>query len=161
MSVKFLQGVKDTNIGDKFEYLRKILLINICYFGRKWMILILVIYSSPFSNQITPVLTLISVILRSHKIWKQFWVALSKLYQNPLWDMLKSKMSPLFVLYLNTVIWSLNSILRFLVYWLGHWPVTQVSLVQIPPKSLVTYIFTEIFEKGTFLVRTNPKQVLT
>ena len=109
----------------------------------------------------TSVLSLISVILRSHKIWKQFWVALSKLYQNPLWDMLKSKMSPLFVLYLNTVIWSLNSILRFLVYWLGHWPVTQVSPVQIPPKSLVTYIFTEIFEKGTFLVRRNPKPVLT
>ena len=55
----------------------------------------------------TPVLSLISVILRSHKIWKQFWVALSKLYQNPLWDVLKSKMSPFFVLDLNTVIWSL------------------------------------------------------
>ena len=120
----------------------------------------LISFTILFVRWVTSVLSLISVILRSHKIWKQFWVALSKLYQNPLWDMLKSKMSPLFVLYLNTVIWPLNSILRFLVYWLGHWPVTQVSLVQIPPKSLVTYIFTEIFEKGTFLVRTNPKPVL-
>ena len=64
------------------------------------------------------------------------------------------------VLDLNTVIWSPNSLLRFLVYWLERWTVTQVSLVQIPPKSLDTYIFTEIFEKGTFLVRTNPKPVL-
>ena len=43
----------------------------------------------------------------SHKIWKQFWVALIKLYLKPLWDMLKSKMSPFFLLDLNTVIWSL------------------------------------------------------
>ena len=74
-------------------------------------------------------------------------------------------MSLLFVLDLNTVIWSLYILMRFLVYWLEYWPVTQVSPVQIPPKSLVACIFTEIFEKDTFLVRKNqggknPKPVL-
>ena len=37
------------------------------------------------------------------------------------------------VLDTNNVICSVNSILRFLVLWLGPWPVTQVSPVQIPP----------------------------
>ena len=46
------------------------------------------------------------------------------------------------------------------MFWLGPWPVNQASLVQILPKSLVVYIFTEIFQKGTFLVGANPKVVL-
>ena len=38
---------------------------------------------------------------------------------------------------INRINRSLNSIMRFLVCWFGPWLVTQVSLVQIPPKSLV------------------------
>ena len=39
-------------------------------------------------------LSLISPFLISQKFWIQFWVALSELYQIPLWNMLKSKMYP-------------------------------------------------------------------
>ena len=40
------------------------------------------------------------------------------------------KCNVFYVLDSNTVICSLYSISRFLVYWLGPWPVTQVSPVQ-------------------------------
>ena len=53
-------------------------------------------------------------------------------------------------LLLNTVICPLNSILRFLVCWLGPWPVNWMSPVRIPPKSLVTYILLKFLKNGCF-----------
>ena len=55
----------------------------------------------------------------------------------------------------NTVIYSLNSISRFLVYHRGV-PGSNPTKVT----SIDDYIFAEIFEKGTSLVMTNPKLVL-
>ena len=63
---------------------------------------------------------------------------------------------PVFVYCINTVICLLDNILRFLVCWLGPWPVIWVFRVQIPPKSLITYSFTEIFKNWLFLFLSNP-----
>ena len=50
----------------------------------------------------------------------------------------------------------LNSILRFLVRWLGPWPVNWMSPVRIPLKSLVTYILLKFLKNGCFCFSTIP-----
>ena len=86
----------------------------------------------------------------------QFCEALEQQNHMILWDGPISKITWFLSPNSNTVICSLNSIMRFLVCWLGPWPVIWVFRVQIPPKSLITYTFTEIFKNWLFLFLSNP-----
>ena len=108
------------------------------------------------TNLFTYVPSQINSNFTSQTFRNQFCEALEQQNHMILWDGPISKITWFLSPNSNTVICSLNSIMRFLVCWLGPWPVIWVFRVQIPPKSLITYTFTEIFKNWLFLFLSNP-----
>ena len=98
----------------------------------------------------TYILSQINSNFQSQTFRNQFCGALEQQNHMALWDNPKSKITCFCVLYSNTVIKLLNSIPRFLVCWLGPWPVNWMSPVQILLKSLVAYILLKFLKNGCF-----------
>ena len=110
------------------------------------------VHTKYFCYASTYILSQINSNFQSQTFRNQFCGALEQQNHMALWDGPKSKITCFCVQDSNTVINLVNSILRFLVCWLGPWPVNWMSLVRISPKSLVTYILLKFLKIVVFVL---------